>query len=93
VLAPRGRLVVFAPLPGKTPVYLLKVLTKELEIVGAVNDDDLFDGAMAALEDPALALAELVTHRFPIEEYRQAFALAERGHDRAMKVAIVFPEP
>ncbi len=90
-LKPRGRLVVFATYHGDTPVDLFQVQIRELEIVGAVNDQDRFDAAIAALSDPALALGELVTHTFALDDYRRAFDLAERGQDRALKIALVAP--
>ena len=46
--------------------------------------------AVSLLGDPGLALGELVTHTFPLSEFRQAFELAEFGKERAMKVAFVF---
>jgi len=92
-LRPKGRLVIFAPMPGETPIDLFAVLLRELEIVGSVNDPGLMDEAIAALARPALALGELVTHRFRIDDYREAFALAENRQGAAMKIAITFDDP
>ena len=91
-LRPQGRLVIFAPLPGETPVDLFTVLLKELEIVGSVNDQDLMDEAINALADPALGLSELITHRFALAEYETAFAIAETDREGAMKIAFTFPD-
>jgi len=97
-LRPKGRLVIFAPMPGETPVDLFTVLLRELEIVGSVNDPGLMDEAIAALSRPSLALGDLVTHRFRIDDYRVAFALAGNRQGRqgrqgaAMKIAFVFDE-
>ena len=63
---------------------------KELEVVGACNDQERLDDAIALLGDPALGLADIVTHRFTIEQYQEAFALAESRVDGALKPAIVF---
>lgn len=52
VLKPKGRLVIFAPMPGDTPVDLFAVLLRELEIVGSVNDPGLMDEAIAAVPRP-----------------------------------------
>lgn len=90
VLRPKGRLVIFAPLSGETGVDLFRVLLNELEIVGSVNDPELMDEAVQALADPDLGLSDMVTHRFTLQDYRQAFTLAETGQHEAMKVAIVF---
>jgi len=63
---------------------------KELEIIGACNDDDMLDRAIEMLSDQSLGLAGLVTHQLPLAEFERAFALAESGRDEAMKVAFVF---
>ncbi len=89
-LKPRGRMVVFSALTGDTPVDLFHLHLKELEIVGACSDRDQLDAAVSLLGDPSLALGELVTHTFPLSDFRQAFELAEFGKERAMKVAFAF---
>ncbi len=90
LLRPKGRLVVFSPIMGDTPVDLFRVSCKELEIVGSCNDEDRFDDAIEALSDTSLGLEKLVTHRFAIEQYRQALATAGGGHEQALKVALTF---
>lgn len=90
-LRPRGRLVLFSALPDATPLELLPVHVRELEIVGACNDEDRLDEALGCLADPALALDELITHQLPFDQWAEAFALARDGHDRALKVTLTFP--
>jgi len=90
LLVPRGRLVVFSAVLGQTPIDLFPVHVKELEIVGACNDLDMLDEAARLLADGSLRLGELVTHRYPIEQYREAFEVAASRHGAAMKVAITF---
>jgi threonine dehydrogenase-like Zn-dependent dehydrogenase len=90
LLRPRGRLVVFSAVPGQTPIDLWSVHVKELEIVGACNDQERLDEAVARLSACPQEWQALITHRFPIQEYRDAFRLAESGHDRALKVALTF---
>jgi threonine dehydrogenase-like Zn-dependent dehydrogenase len=92
LLRAKGRFVVFSALPGETPVDLFDVHVRELEIVGACNEEDRFGEAVALLGDPDLRLEELVTHTFPLEQYETALALAAEGHDRALKVAFRFDE-
>ena len=92
LLRPKGRLVLFSAVPGTTPVDLFDVHVRELEIVGACNDQERFDEAVALLDDPSLALGELITHRLPMRDHREAFRLAAEGREEAMKVAIL-PEP
>jgi threonine dehydrogenase-like Zn-dependent dehydrogenase len=90
LLRPRGRFVVFSALPGETPVDLFRVHLDELEIVGACSDEDRFDEAVTRLGDAELRMEEMVTHTFPLAQYEEALALAETGHDRALKVAFTF---
>lgn len=84
----KGRLVIFASLLGQTPVDLMTVQTKELEIVGACNDDNRLDDALAYLVAHHGALEELVTHTFALEHFQAALDLAATGQDRAIKVAL-----
>jgi threonine dehydrogenase-like Zn-dependent dehydrogenase len=91
-LRPRGRLVIFSAVHRSTTVDLVAVHRRELEIVGSCNDEDRLDEATQCLSDPALALHENVTHLIPFERWDEAFTLARDGHDRALKVALTFPE-
>lgn len=91
-LRARGRLVVFSAVPPGSSMDWFSLHVRELEVVGACNDEDRLDEALDCLKDPALALHELVTHTIPFERWREAFALARDGHDRALKVALTFPE-
>ena len=90
LLRPKGRLVLFSTFPCEVSLDLTCVHLKELEVVGACNDQDLFDKAVALLSDPACDLGDLVTHRFPLADYRDAFALAGGSQRSAMKVALMF---
>ena len=89
-LKPKGRLVVFSAIPEATPVDLFSVHVRELEIIGACNDQERFDAAVQMLADPRLSLASLITHRLPLHAFRQALRLAESGREEAMKVTLVF---
>ena len=91
-LRPRGRLAIFSALARPAPVDLFRVHVKELELLGACNDDNLLDAALACLADPDLQMERLVTHRVPFAEWDSAFALASHGKDEAIKVALTFPE-
>lgn len=93
VLRPRGRVVVFSPVFGGTQVDLAMIHMKELEIVGAVNDLNLFDEAVRMISDKKSTLGSIVTHTFPVDEYKAAIELAQNGRERAMKVALNFKNP
>jgi threonine dehydrogenase-like Zn-dependent dehydrogenase len=84
-------LVVFSALPEAPVIDWFSLHVRELEIVGACNDEERLDAALECLADPAVALHEIVTHTFPLERWSDAFSLARDGHDRALKVALIFP--
>lgn len=90
LLRAKGRLVLFAAMPGQTPIDLFRTHVKELEIVGACGDDDLFNHAIKVLGDATYAIGELVTHRFHGRDYREAFRIAAHQHDAALKVALLW---
>jgi threonine dehydrogenase-like Zn-dependent dehydrogenase len=39
-----------------------------------------------------MAIHEIITHRIPFANWPDAFTLARDGHDRALKIALTFPE-
>ena len=88
-LGRKRRLVIFASLLGDTPLDLMTVQAKELEIVGACNDEDRLDAALAFLVTETASLSELVTHELPLTEYATALELAAHGQDQAIKVALM----
>jgi threonine dehydrogenase-like Zn-dependent dehydrogenase len=88
----RGRVVVFSTIPGRPTVDLFRVQIKELEILGACNDEDELDPALEHLADPGLGLGALVTHRVVFADWERALELASRGKEEALKVALTFGE-
>ncbi len=74
------------------PIDLFRVHVKELEILGACNDQEALDEALACLGDPRLQLAGIVTHRVPFSAWQEGIRLAANGKDEALKVAITFDE-
>lgn len=91
-LRPKGRLVIFSALFDPVPVDLFRLHLKELEIVGACNDENRVAEALECLSDPRLALGEIITQEIPFSRWREAFDLSRNGHDKALKVALVFDE-
>jgi threonine dehydrogenase-like Zn-dependent dehydrogenase len=85
----KRRLVIFASLLGDTAIDLMTVQAKELEIVGACNDEDRLETALAYLEKESNSLAELITHCLPLDDYQRALDLAAHHQDQAIKVALV----
>jgi len=89
VLRPRGILVIFAALNGKTPVDLLGVHLKELNIVGSNNDENYMDDAIRLLEDPELDLKSIITHEIPFKNWEEAFKIADEQKDICLKVNMI----
>jgi threonine dehydrogenase-like Zn-dependent dehydrogenase len=88
-LRARGRLVVFSAIPRPVPLDLFHLHTRELEILGACNDENCHQAALGLLTDSELDLDSLVTHRLPFGEWRRALDLAAHAKDEAIKVALV----
>ncbi len=91
-LRARGRVVVFSAVHGSATVDWFRVHTHELEILGACNDQDLIDPALACLANPALHLESLVTHQLPFTDWPRGFELARHGKDEALKIVLRFEE-
>jgi len=96
----RGRVVIVG-VPGvpKT-VDWTPIFAKELDVVGAYNSNhaEPFRGEKRGAFDIALELMQngldlgwLVTHKFKLEQYAQAFSLLEkRGASKAIKAVFEF---
>ena len=89
VLRPRGILVIFAALSGKTPVDLFNVHLKELTIAGANNDENYMDEALQLLCDRDLNLQNIITHEIPFSDWEKAFHIADNEKDCCLKVSMV----
>jgi len=89
VLRPRGTLVIFAALSGKTPIDLFSVHMKELNIVGSNNDEGYMDEAIRLLGDPELDLKSIITHELPLTEWKEAFRLADECKTDCLKSSMV----
>lgn len=89
-LRPRGRLVVFSTVQEPVALDLFKVHVSELEVVGACNDENKIDESLQCLDEEDLALEEIITHHIAFDRWEEAFDLARNGHNRALKVALVF---
>jgi threonine dehydrogenase-like Zn-dependent dehydrogenase len=88
-LRPKGRLVIFAGYTEAQTIDLNLVHLKELELVGACNDEDRFDDALTLLKDASWS--ELITHQITFEDFERAFELVRFRKDECMKVALMFP--
>ena len=93
----RGTVVLVGVNLHRMTLDLTPVWYQEVDLLGAVGHDvvtwegqqmSTFELAMRWMQEGRLDTRGLVTHRFPLEEYRQAFAVAvEKGKYRSIKVA------
>ncbi|HEY8922602.1 MAG TPA: zinc-binding dehydrogenase, partial [Candidatus Limnocylindria bacterium] len=99
VVAPRGRLVLLGTAGELEHLDLTLAWARELRIVGSYvygreaslpGSPHTFDYLLQRLVEPgAPAVAELVTHRFGLDQWRQALAVAT-GRGRHASVKVVF---
>ncbi|MDR2569128.1 MAG: alcohol dehydrogenase catalytic domain-containing protein [Oscillospiraceae bacterium] len=89
VLRPRGIMVIFSALSGKTPVDLMSVHLKELNIVGSNNDENYMDEAIKLLGDPDMRLNDIITHEIPFSKWEEAFFIADQKKESCLKVSMI----
>ena len=89
-LRARGRLGIFASIAERTPIDLMRIHVKELDVLGVCNDENFIDEALLCLSDKKLGLNSLITHRIPFSEWKRAFDLAANHKDKALKVSLIF---
>jgi threonine dehydrogenase-like Zn-dependent dehydrogenase len=61
---------------------------KELEILGSHSSPFTFPTAIRFLHEGLVGTRDVITHEFPLEEYKKAMSLAEKG-DESVKVVFV----
>jgi threonine dehydrogenase-like Zn-dependent dehydrogenase len=93
----RGTVVLVGVNLHRMTLDLTPVWYQEVNLLGVVGHDvvtwqgqqlSTFELAMRWMGEGRIDTRGLVTHRFPLEEYRQAFAVAvEKGKYRSIKVA------
>lgn len=89
-LRARGRLGIFANISKRAPIDLMRIHSKELDVLGVCNDENLIDAALALLADKTLGLDSIITHRVPFAEWERAFDLAANHKDKTLKVSLIF---
>lgn len=88
----RGHLVLLGLLPaGLQPFPVSQVLTRELTVAGSFRFHGEMQPVVEALTDGSLPVAPVVSHRFPLDRAREAFAVAADAASSG-KVLITFQE-
>jgi threonine dehydrogenase-like Zn-dependent dehydrogenase len=82
-------MVIFSALSGKTPVDLMSVHLKELNIVGSNNDENYMDDAIKLLADPDMDFQGIITHEIPFSNWEEAFFIADQKKESCLKVSMI----
>jgi threonine 3-dehydrogenase len=80
-MAHGGRIGLLGFLEGETPVELERVIFGGLTLTG-IYGREMFETwyKMTAMVQSGLDVTPVITHRFPVTEYEEAFATARSGH-------------
>ncbi|MBI2000734.1 MAG: NAD(P)-dependent alcohol dehydrogenase [candidate division NC10 bacterium] len=89
-LVRRGGTVVWIGLPSQDPceVSALQAIDKEVDILGIFRYANVYPDAIRLAASGKINLAPLVTHRFPLEEARQALDTVAEQKSSAVKVLV-----
>ena len=87
VIADGGRTVILASYAQPVPLDLHEMMLRESAVLGAVGYGGQFPAAIAmAVEDPAM-MNRLISHRFPLDQLIEAFAV-QGDPLRSLKVIV-----
>ena len=88
---PKGEVVVIG-IPSEDEYRLSpsRMRRNELTLRFVRRQNENFPEAIALVRDGRVQLKPLLTHRFPMERAKEAFELAERKGDGAVRVAVTF---
>jgi len=93
MLRKRGRLLVFGVYPQETSLDWSVISDiKELEITGAHLGAYSYPTAIRLLSKGYVKVGKIVTHNFPLSEWRAAIETAEKRLDGAIKVTMTPPQ-
>ncbi len=68
---------------------LMPIVGKEMEVYGSRGSPHAYPETIDAVRKGQLVVGPIVSHRFPLTRYREAFELAERGGPDVLKVLIL----
>lgn len=76
---PRAEIVLVAAYKHEIPIDVRLVMAKELRLAGSLGSGDSFQEALAYLSAHAAHAAALISHRFTLEDFDQALAVASNS--------------
>jgi len=87
LVRPRGTLVLKTTLSGDVPVPLWRIVVNEITMVG--SRCGLFKPAIEALREGSVQVAPLVSARYPLEEFKAAFA---KSQEHGVVKVLLYPQ-
>ncbi len=86
----KGGRVVLIGLPSQThfDFELLKVVDKELDVLGVFRYANVYPGCVDLLNAGKVDLQSLITHRFPLEKTQEALQFAHEHKEESIKVVV-----
>lgn len=89
ITAPRGRVAVVGYAAEEPYGHsLARILGLELMVLGVRGSPGVWPETIRLVAEGKLRLGPLISHRFPLTEYQQAFELALRGGPDVLKVLL-----
>jgi L-iditol 2-dehydrogenase len=87
---PKGEAVVIG-IPSEDAYHMRasELRRRELTLRFVRRQNENYDEAIRLVEEGRVVLGPMLTHRFPLERAQEAFDLAERKEDGAIRVAVV----
>jgi L-iditol 2-dehydrogenase len=83
-----GRVAAIGIPPGAGSVPLKRMVLDEIDVVGVRAAAGEMPEAIALVAAGRIRLAELVTHRFALEDYAEAYRVFTERVDGALKVIV-----
>jgi threonine dehydrogenase-like Zn-dependent dehydrogenase len=68
------------------------LLTREIDVLPSFLSAGGYEPSISALSDGAFPFAELITHRFELEEVREAFDVVRHKKDGVIKAVLVLSD-
>lgn len=69
-----------------------RFLSKELEMYGSCGGPHAWPEAIDLIRDGRVRVEPIISHRFPLTDFAEAFALAEKGGPDVLKIMLFPPE-
>jgi threonine dehydrogenase-like Zn-dependent dehydrogenase len=90
LLRPEGRLVIAGTFKQReVPIQPDWIVFRELEVVGGLGQSLEVEDAVRIIESGRFAVEKIITHRFPLEQAREAMEFFMAGRADCIRVALV----